>query len=168
MKLLLILFSLLLYVSLVGETIQRGTIDQRDILDALEMNVWAWDIKNETGFKETYARISIYQRDSNGEWRQQSTHSHGRASTDSRTEDSIVLFQRAGAFVLKVGNGVVRLDNVLDDFDLEALVFHDVGGVGSKTQDGYIIASQFIQRNRSTDKLEDRDFYVIVEIETDG
>jgi hypothetical protein len=162
------IFLLLTCTLLHADTITEGSITQRDILDVLGIKAWTWEIKDPQGFDSVSVDVEVYKRNKSGEWEAPISSGHDRSYTDKKKTERIVFTIQNDTLFLKVGDGHGELNIDLADYDLERPVFHNVGSTGTKIEGGFIVASQFIERNRSTDALDDRDFYILIRITSDS
>jgi hypothetical protein len=164
MKKIIVILGLIACSMAYGSNITAGDVTQKDVLDSLGMKAWAWDIQDDQGFDSVTVDVEIFKRNKQGKWENLKSSGHGRSYAENRKFERVVLIIRDDTLFLKVGDSYGELDIDLEDYDIESLVFHDVGGTGKKVDDGIIVASQFIQRNMITSSIEDRDFYILVRI----
>jgi len=154
--------------ALFAEEIKEGTITNRDILDALDMKAWSWDIHDKEGFRSVTVDVEVYERNKANDWEKVDVAGHGFSSSDMRHSERVVLVLRDRKIFLKVGQTYSDLSIKLDNSRLKNSFYHNVNSIGEIIDGGFIIMSEYIEKNRATTAIDDRNFYVLVKITTNS
>lgn len=167
MKNTILLFSFLFSSLLHAQEIKEGTLTNRDIMDTLDMKAWVWDVEDSEGFKTIKVDIEAHQRDREERWKEPNVAGHTMVYSKARTDDRVVVVIQGNRVFLKVGNIYGDLSIDLGDYKLEQPTYTNVGSIGQRVDDGFIIMSQSIERNISREAIDTKDFYLLVKITTE-